>query len=382
MRQIRIGIDASNLRAGGGVTHLVELLRVADPAVDGFSQVIVWGARATLDQIADRSWLVKSPEAVLERGLIRRALWQRFTLSALARECKCDVLFVPGGAFAGSFRPIVTMSRNMQPFDFRELRRHGMSLTALRLLLLRWTQTRSFRRADGLIFLTSYARDAVMAAVKSAAGEITIVPHGVDERFLRPPAPQLPLSDYSAARPMRVLYVSIVNVYKHQWHVVEAVALLRKSGLPVMLELIGPAHPPALARLKSTLERFDPDGQFVHYAGAVARAELPTRYANADLCLFASSCENMPNILLEGMASGLPIACSDRLPMPEVLGGAGVYFDPENPQDIARALRQLIESRELREKLANASFARVREYSWVRCARDTFQFLSAIRTGM
>jgi len=45
------------------------------------------------------------------------------------------------------------------------------------------------------------------------------------------------------------------------------------------------------------------------------------------------------NILVEAMASGLPIACSNRGPMPEVLGDAGVYFDPEDPHDIARALR-------------------------------------------
>jgi glycosyltransferase involved in cell wall biosynthesis len=86
----------------------------------------------------------------------------------------------------------------------------------------------------------------------------------------------------------------------------------------------------------------------------------------------------MPNILLEGMASGLPIACSDRGPMPEVLGDAGVYFDPEDPNDIARALRELIDSRELRSKLAKASFERAQGYSWLRCADQTFRFLADI----
>ena len=99
--------------------------------------------------------------------------------------------------------------------------------------------------------------------------------------------------------------------------------------------------------------------------------------------IFASSCENMTNILLESMASGLPIASSNYGPMTEVLGNAGVYFDPESPQEIARALRALIDSPELREEKARIAFERVKVYSWERCARDTFRFLAgmASRSG-
>ena len=65
---MRIGIDASNLRAGGGVTHLVELLRAADPPAHGFEQAIVWGGAATLSKIEDRDWLCKVHDPLLDRG--------------------------------------------------------------------------------------------------------------------------------------------------------------------------------------------------------------------------------------------------------------------------------------------------------------------------
>ena len=113
-------------------------------------------------------------------------------------------------------------------------------------------------------------------------------------------------------------------------------------------------------------------------ADSIPFNELHLRYAEADLGLFASSCENMPNILLETMASGLPIACSKRGPMPEVLGQAGVLFNPEQPEDIARALRESIESPQTRTELARASYGRVQEYSWLRCADETFRFLARI----
>jgi glycosyltransferase involved in cell wall biosynthesis len=62
----------------------------------------------------------------------------------------------------------------------------------------------------------------------------------------------------------------------------------------------------------------------------------------SDIFVFASSCENMPNTLIEGMAAGLKIACSSRGPMPEVLKDAGYYFDPESPVSISKAIEQII----------------------------------------
>lgn len=373
-----LGIDASNIRRGGGVTHLVELLRAAALPLHGFSRIIVWGGHTTLARIEERPWLVKAHQPQLDKSLPHRVHWQRFRLSGLARSVRCDALFVPGGSYAGDFHPIVTMSRNLLPFEWRELRRFGWSWMTLKSLLLRIAQGRTFNHADGLIFLTRYARDAVMRVIRTPAGRTTIIPHGIDDRFVRSPREQLAIGRYSLERPFRILYVSIIDVYKHQWHVAKAVAELRKGGIPVTLNLVGPAHPPALKRLRDTLERLDGAEQFIRYPGAVPHAVLHQQYAQQDLCLFASSCENMPNILLEGMASGLPIACSNRGPMPEVLGDAGIYFDPENPSDIARALRELIESPALRTKLATASFERARGYSWQQCANETFAFLADI----
>jgi glycosyltransferase involved in cell wall biosynthesis len=372
-----LGIDASNLRTGGGVTHLIELLRAAQPPTHGFSQIIVWGGQQTLAQIDERPWLVKAPQALLNRTLLYRVFWQRFRLARLAKAAGCAVLFAPGGALGGRFHPVVTMSRNLLPFEWRELRRYGYSWLTLKWLILRVAHARAFRRADGIIFLTRYARDLVMKVVPVAPQKIAIIPHGIERRFARAPREQAGIDRFSDERPFRILYVSIVDMYKHQWHAAEAVGKLRRAGMPVTLELVGAAYPRALARLRRTLNRIDPAGRFVRYSGAVPYRELDRRYAAADLCLFASSCENMPNILLEAMASGLPIACSNRGPMPEVLGEAGIYFDPESVEDIARALGKLIGSPALRSALALASFTRAQAYSWQRCAEETFRFLAA-----
>lgn len=375
---MRLGIDASNLRGGGGITHLVELLHAIDLPAYAFSQVIVWGGKATLDQIENRPWLVKSQQPLLDKGLPYRAFWQRFKLSGLARVADCDLLFVPGGSYAGDFRPMVTMSRNMLPFEWWEMRRYGLSWLIVKLVLLRRIQSASFRRANGVIFLTRYAQETVTRVTGLLRGRVITIPHGINDRFVCAPRSQRALADHSAADPLRLLYVSIVDAYKHQWNVAEAVSGLRALGLPVALDLVGPASRLPLKRLQKALRRLDPGHTFIRYLGALPYRELHEVYARSDVCVFASTSENMPNILIEGMAAGLPIACSDRGPMPEVLGDAGVYFDPEDIGSIRQAIQQLISSPALREEKAQAAFERMQRYSWRRCADETFRFLAEV----
>ena len=377
---MRLGIDASNLRTGGGVTHLLELLRAANPSAHGFSQVIVWGGKAALNQIEDRPWLQKIFEPLLDRGLPYRVFWQRFKLSKLARMAGCELLFVPGGSYAGDFHPVVTMSRNLLPFDWGEIARYGLSWLTAKLSLLRLTQSVTFRRADGIIFLTQFAKEAVLRVTGPLRGRVAIVSHGVDDRFVNAPRSQMALGEYSTTAPFRLLYVSIVDTYKHQWNVADAVSRLRADGIPLALDLVGPAYGPALKRLQKVLQRVDPCGNFIRYRGPAPYHELNHLYGAADACVFASSCENMPNILLEGMASGLPIVCSDRGPMPEVLGNAGVYLNPENIDSIEKAIQQLVASPALRADMARAAFERVGAYSWRRCADETFAFLAELAT--
>jgi glycosyltransferase involved in cell wall biosynthesis len=269
----------------------------------------------------------------------------------------------------------------MLPFEEGEKERYGISWMRVKMRLLKLSQSASFRRADGLIFLTRYAQQAVQNKIGALGCPQALIPHGIDERFRLLPRPQRPIGKYSLANPFRFLYVSIIDVYKHQWKVVEAVAQLRKEGFPIELELVGSAYPPALRRLQKAIALTDPQGTFIHYRGALAYKDLPKSYHGADAFIFASSCENMPNILLEAMAAGLPIACSQRGPMPEVLGGAGVYFDPEKPEDIAQVLRVLLLDEKKREQVAFDAYQTALAFTWERCSRETLGFIAKVASA-
>jgi glycosyltransferase involved in cell wall biosynthesis len=311
---------------------------------------------------------------MLDKGLAQRTYWSSSKVSSLAREEGCDVLWLPGCSFAGSFRPYVAMSRNMLPFDWREMMRYRFSPRLLKFLLLRFSQSRTYRRSDGMIYLTEYARGRVSAVIGRPRETSRVIPHGIEPQF----APATGNGTPGRKSPWRLLYVSAIDLYKHQWRVVEAVSLLQRTGLDVQLVLIGPSWPEARRKLRHAMKRFAVAPGSVTYLGVVKHAELHKHYQQADVFVYASSCENLPNILLEAMASAMPVACSSRGPMPEVLKDAGVYFDPERAKSIAAAVRELIDSPTLRRKKSELALLYSGEYSWRRCAQESFDYLAQI----
>lgn len=366
---ITVGIDASRNRSGGAIRHLVGVLSAEDPRTHGICSVHVWSYSALLDALPDAPWITKHAPEALGGSLLQQAWWQRRSLPRDAKQAGVDILLNTDAGTVCRARPAVTMSRDMLQYEPGELSRYpAFSRAWMRNVALRFVQGQSFRNADGVIFLTEYAARVIQSSVGSLP-RVAMIPHGVGPEFARTRRPK------DATGPLRVIYVSQTEAYKHQWHVVRAVSLARARGHDLELVLAGGGAGAPQRRLDEEIGCHDPDGVFVHQIGAVAQRALPELLAGSDLFVFASSCENMPNTLVEGMAAGLPIACSNRGPMPEVLGDCGLYFDPEVPESIAAAIELLASDAGLRDLLAKRAAERAAMYSWARCARETWKFL-------
>jgi glycosyltransferase involved in cell wall biosynthesis len=377
---IRIGIDATNIRIGGGVTHLLELLSAIEPEQMQVEAVLIWGNAQTLQSLPNADWIVKINPQSLEKNLLRRVLWQIFSLSAAVKAARCDVLFIPGGSYVGSFHPVVSMSQNLFPFEWEMIAKSGFSVRTLKFVLLRWAQSFTFKRSDGIIFLTEYAKQAVLKVTGPLLGKSVVIAHGLNPRFDYQPKPQLPIEQYSQDHLYRLLYVSTVDVYKNQLELIEAVRLLRHKGYPLALTLIGPNEVPALAALQKVQRQVDPHSEWLDYLGALPYKSLNLEYQKADLGVFASRCETFGMTVLEKMSVGLPIACSRESSMHEILLDAGIYFDPTDPQSIAEAIELYLLSPNLRDEHQQRAHVLALEYTWSRCAWQTTQFLREIAT--
>ena len=368
-----LGIDASNIRFGGGLNHLPQLLRADRP--DGVDRAVVWAGRTVADQIAPQPWLDVRHVAAYDRSPLHVARHQR-SRAHRAETAAAGVLFVPSGNYVGPHRRVVTMSRNLLPFDPVERARYPGFKRAVRYRLLEAVQTATMRRAAGVIFLSERAQAIVEARTGQLPCATAVVPHGIDpsHRIAPRPAPEA----YTETRPFEWLYVSYVKPYKHPWNVVAAVAALRADGLPVRLRLVGSAYGPSEARLRAAMAAHDPAGAFVTYDGPAPREMLVQRYTAADGFVFASTCETFGQILLESMAAGLPVVSSDYAAMPDVLGDAGLYADPLDVPSLTAAMRRVVTDPVLRARLAQAAFDRAATFSWERCRRETFRFLTSV----
>jgi hypothetical protein len=204
-----IVIDATNIRGGGGVTHLVELLKETEPSTFGISKIFVCATLNTINKIEDRPWLIKYNSKFFEKTTILRFFWQIFFLNSFLKQNNCDVLFVPGGTYLGQWKPFVTMSQNLLPFEWGELKRYGFSKMLFKMVLLRFTQIHTFNKSSGVIFLTKYAHEVVKKRIKTNIN-FSIIAHGINKRFENLPKIQHSIDKYSKYLPFRILYISSI----------------------------------------------------------------------------------------------------------------------------------------------------------------------------
>ncbi|HKP16862.1 MAG TPA: glycosyltransferase, partial [Gaiellaceae bacterium] len=200
------------------------------------------------------------------------------------------------------------------------------------------------------------------ADVERAGATAEVVPHGVDLSRFRP-------GPRRAGRPLGLLAVGRL-VEKKGFHVlVEAAARL---GMPFRLRIVGEG--PERARLEERVAHHGLGGS-VELTGALPHDELPAVYASADVFVAPSvedasgDRDGLPNVVLEAMASGLPVVGGDVGALATALDGtAGLVVPPGDPGALADSLALLVARPDLRETIGRAARASVvRRFDLRRC---------------
>ena len=368
---MKIVINALSARLGGGQTYLKNLL--AHLPVEPDLEIVVYAP--------DSLRLPEDPR--IRRGTTRwptanpllRTLWEKFTLPRILLVEKAHILFCPGGVVATRVPDgckVVTMFRNIIPFDREALARIPLGLQKLRNFILKRVMLRSMANADLTIFVSDHARH-IIEALTPVLKPVTI-PHGINAAFrthgqsLQRPT-WLPQSEY-------LLYVSRFDVYKHQFEVATAYAALPSDlRSRYKLLLVGEADNALAQDVADLASKNGLENQIV-IAGPIAYADLPAAYHHAAVNLFASSCENCPNILLEALGAGRPVLLSAVMPMPEFGGDAVGYFTPTDPNSIRDEMIRVLLDESRRHELAATAVRRSADFDWVKTSRTTWQSIA------
>jgi glycosyltransferase involved in cell wall biosynthesis len=372
MSDLNVAIDATRVKSGGGIAHLLGILSVEDISAHGIHQVHIWAYQQLLDRLPHRPWLIKHCPRVTEQPLVKQIYWQAFKLADEIKRMGCQILFAVDASTFSRFKPLVVLSQNMIPFEVGFESIYGFDKSGIHQRLILQVQKRAFKFADAVIFLTNYAAKRIQLYTGTLK-HYKCIAHGVDAAFkqIRPQAVWPEGDD----RPIQCLYVSPIWEYKHQAELVRAIKILRSRGHNVTLTLTGGGNREGQVLLEQEMQRTDPNRSFVQILDFVPHADIPQLIATADIFVFASSVETFGITLLEAMTIGMPIACSNRSSLPETLQDAGVYFDPQNEQSVADAIEALIHDPSLRETLAARAKKLAEAYSWEICAEQTWRYI-------
>ena len=367
----KILINGISARQGGGQTYLLNLLKYF-PNHDTLEVILLIPHAFPLPPLPAN--IKKHTVPRVETNPFWRAVWEKFFLPKLLQLWKIDVLYCPGGVISTvppQHCKTVTMFQNMLPFAPKERQRYPLGYMRFRLWLLQFLQARSFRKADLVIFISHYGKTVIDHMIPERSGISSVIPHGLSDHFRVQgglPFPANLPQDY-------VLYVSILDVYKAQMEVVRAWNLLRlQRPTAEKLVLVGPQFPPYARKLEALIRALQLEEE-VLLLGAVPYEELPQYYQHAKINLFASSCENCPNIVLEKLASGRPVFLSNYQPMPEFGEEVVEYFDPYTPQELTDLLLKYLDTPALREALAQKALRQAQHFQWQETAEKTWEAL-------
>ncbi|MDX1733258.1 MAG: glycosyltransferase family 1 protein [Halioglobus sp.] len=157
-----------------------------------------------------------------------------------------------------------------------------------------------------------------------------------------------------------------------------ASAAVQKVHLALVGDFEGAGFHSNYATLAQEVQDSDLLRDRVHFTGYVSDDELVALYSSAMAAAMPSFSEGFGLPAIEALACGTPLLCSELGSLPEVVGDAGLYFDPFDPDSIAAAIVQLAGADELRARLARNGSARAGEFTWQRAAGLTLEYLEAM----
>lgn len=213
----------------------------------------------------------------------------------------------------------------------------------------------SIRTADCSIFLNREAWFLAQLKYGCDSRRTWYVPNGVEKRFFL-------ARDYAKPQGTRLLFAGTWIDHKGIYYLREGFAALARFFPGLRLTVAGCQVAEQTVR-QSFLEDVRDRVEALPF---VAAAEMPALFAQHDLFVFPSLVEGMPLVLLEAMASGLPVVTTDSCGMGDIVedGYNGLLVKPADTPGFVAASRRLIDSTELRERIGRAAQETMRRYTW------------------
>ena len=218
------------------------------------------------------------------------------------------------------------------------------------------------RRADVVIALTE---DMKTEMQKIYSRDVAVIPNGIDLESYE----DLPTKEASRQRlalnnnDKIILFVGTLRPVKGLKYLIQAMNMVRQKDTKARLMLIG--YGEERQSLEGLVKELDL-GDRVTFVGKVPNEKVPEYMAASDIFVLPSLSEGFPVVILEAMASGLPIVATKVGGLPEIVkdGENGFLVKPRGPEELADKVLALLENEELRRGMIRNNRNKVQQYSW------------------
>lgn len=246
-------------------------------------------------------------------------------------------------------------------------------------------QKAAVSRADLFLTVSNHSRSEISNYFRIPQEKIRVVSEGTDPVFQEMTldtdmAKSLARFGLSADSKF-LLSVGGISPHKNLDSLISAFDHLQKGNPKLKLVLVGdykddPFYS-AYPALKKQIAELGLEERVV-FTGFVADKDLAILYNTAALLVFPSLEEGFGLPAIEAMSCGLPVAASSRGSLPEVVGNAGMFFDPLDIEEMAKIIETVLRNPEQRRKMAAEGKRRAALYSWDRAARETIDVFSEL----
>ncbi len=318
-------------------------------------------------------------------------LWTHVRLSREMLSAPPDVLLVPSHVL-----PLIHPQRSVVTVHDLGYLYYPEAHTLFQNLYLRWSTRFNARSATRVLADSRATRKDLFRHFRIPEERVVVVYPGRDEA-LEPVHDREILeavqSRYGLSEPY-FLYVGTLHPRKNLVRLVDAFAELtvRLQGLPASagVGVAGGGATPklVLAGGKGWLYReiFDRVRRLgledcVRFTGYVPDSDLAALLSGALAFAFPSLYEGFGFPVLEAMACGTPVICSNVSSLPEVAGDAALQVDPQDTEGWAAAMHQMLTDEGLRGKLVERGLKQVQNFSWQRCASQVLEVLEEVGRG-
>ena len=379
---MRIGIDGACLANRRGFGRFARQVVEALAKAGSGHEFVVFVDRPSLENVSIPSGMetvavdVSEAPSRAASATGRRRVGDMLAMSRAVARADLDVIYFPASY---SFFPVWNAGRVVVTMH------DTLALAHPEWVFPNWRGKLAWRAkeqaaalwADRIVTVSEAARRDLVAWFRLSDDRVTVVSEGPDAVF--EPEDAGPASDAVLRRhgitpgSRYLLYVGGLSPHKNLPRLIEAFALAnRPDARLILVGDIGDVFHTHVPALREAVERFGL-GDLAHFTGFVPDADLAHLYRRAYALAQPSLMEGFGLPPVEAMACGTPVLCSTAGSLPEVVGEAGVYFDPTDVEAMADAISALLDDPPGRDRLAGLALARSKRFTWASAARSLLE---------